>query len=142
MDRFTRNYSFALGVIAVGLLALWLHSIWQPRVWEINRLLAADPAVSDYPYQFRAVSFKDGVATLSTPRSPAVPAVQFLPIIHPELAGKDQSDPAMVKAQQALVDHQRRAMDVVGALPDVRSVDWELDLRWLADHGVQMPTNR
>ena len=59
----------------------------------------------------------------------------------PQLAGKDQDDPAMIKAQADLVASQRRAMDLVGALADVQSVAWTLDLRWLSDHGVQAPAN-
>jgi hypothetical protein len=48
----------------------------------------------------------------------------------------------MVKAQQSLVDHQKRAMEVVEALPDVKSVTWGLDVQWLADHGVQVQNTR
>jgi len=142
MDRFTRNYSIVLGLIALALIAVWVKSLWQPQVWDINAMLKADPVVSKYPYAFRVLSLEDGVATLSTPRSPAVPAIQFLQVIHPELAGKAQDDPAMIAAQQALVDSQKRAMDLVQGLPQVTSVAWELDLRWLSDHGVQVPATR
>ncbi|WP_295449316.1 hypothetical protein [uncultured Thiodictyon sp.] len=142
MDRFTRNYSLGLGLIVLAALALWGHSTWQPRVWEINQLLVADPLVANYPYQFRAVSMDNGVVTLLTPRSSAVPAYQFVQIIHPELAGKAQDDPGMIKAQADLVNSQRRVMDLVGALPDVKKIAWTLDLRWLADHGVQPPTGQ
>ncbi len=141
MDRFTRNYSIVLGIIALGLFGLWAKSTWQPQVWEINRMLAADPVVANYPYQFRVLSLENGVATLLTPRSPALPAIQFVPILHPELAGKDQNDPAMMKAQAELVASQKRAMDLVGALPGVQTVAWALDRRWLSDHGVQAPTD-
>lgn len=85
---------------------------------------------------------ENGVATLLTPRSPAVPAYQFVQIIHPELAGKAQDDPGMIKAQAELVNSQRRVMDLVGALPDVKKIAWTLDLRWLADHGVQPPSGQ
>jgi len=141
LDTFTRNYSLGLGVIALAAFALWVHSSWQPQVWEINRMLEADPIIANYPYQFRVQSLENGVATLLTPRSPAIPAVQFVPILDPHLAGKDQNDPAMIKAQAELVTSQKRAMDLVGALPGVQRVDWALDLRWLSDHGVQAPAN-
>jgi hypothetical protein len=140
MDRFTRNYSIGLGIVVVTLLGLWIYSIWSPRVWELNDLLEADSTLADYPYQFRVRSLDNGVATLSTPRSPAFPAIQFLALIQPELAGLDQADPKMIAAQQALIDHQKRAMALVEAQPDVRSVTWELDVKWLAEHGVQVPT--
>lgn len=140
MDRFTRNYSIVLGLVVLTVLALWARSAWQPRVWEINRLLEADPVISDYPYRFRVDSLEDGVATLLTPRSAAFPAIRFLQVIYPEMAGRAQDDPTVVLAQQALVDRQRGAEELVQALPDVRSVAWALDVRWLGDHGIQVPT--
>jgi hypothetical protein len=136
MDTFTRNYSILLGAILLGLLAWWLSSIWQPRVWEINDMLEADPRVGSYVYQFRVVDLDNGVATLSTPRSFNVPAMRFLEIVEPSVAGKAQDDPAMIAAQQDLIDHQKRAQGLVLAQPDVERVDWQLDVKWLADHGV------
>lgn len=142
MDAFTRNYSAGLGLIALVLIGIWLNSTWQPRVSEINAVLQSDPLVAKYPYQFRAVSFDNGIATLLTPRSFDVPAARFLTIIYPELAGKGEVDPAMAAAQQALVDSQKRAMELVEGLPYVTAVRWELDIRWLADHGVVGPVTR
>lgn len=138
MDQFTRNYSIALGLVVVALLAWWLSSIWQPRVWELNDLLESDATLADYPYQFRVLSLENGVATLSTPRNFQVPAIRFLEIIHPELAGKAQDDPKVIAAQQDLIDHQKRAQGLMLALPDVERTDWRLDVKWLADHGVQV----
>jgi hypothetical protein len=137
MDSFTRNYSILLGAIALGLLAWWISSVWQPRVWEINEMLESDPELSGYDYQFRVVDFDNGLAILSTPRSFDVPAMRFLEIVNPGLAGKAQDDPAMIAAQQDLIDHQKRAQGLVLALPDVQRVDWRLDVKWLADHGVR-----
>jgi len=136
MDTFTRNYSLLLGAILLGLLAWWLSSIWQPRIWEINDMLEADPQVGSYVYQFRVVDLNAGVATLSTPRSFEVPAMRFLEIVQPSVAGKGQDDPAMIAAQQDLIDHQKRAQGLVLALADVERVEWQLDVKWLADHGV------
>lgn len=138
MDKFTRNYSIVLGVVVVVLLAWWINSIWQPDVWEINEVLDADAELADYPYQFRVVRFEDGVAILSTPRNFQVPAMRFLEVIHPELAGLAQDDPKMIEAQQGLIDHQKRTQGLVLAQPGVDRVDWELDVQWLADHGVQV----
>lgn len=136
MDSFTRNYSILLGAILLGLLAWWLSSIWQPRVWEINEMLESDPKLSAYAYQFRVVDFDNGLAILSTPRSFDMPALRFLEIVQPGLTGKAQDDPAMIAAQQDLIAHQKRAQGLVQALPDVQRVDWRLDVKWLADHGV------
>jgi hypothetical protein len=139
MDSFTRNYSIVLGVIVLALVGWWISSSWQPGVWEINDQLEADPTLADYPYQFRVVALDDGVATISTPRSFDFPAIRFLEVIHPELAGKAQDDPAMIAAQQDLIDHQKRVQGLVLAQPDVQRVDWRLDVKWLADHGVHAP---
>ncbi|KAA6183425.1 hypothetical protein F2Q65_15870 [Thiohalocapsa marina] len=140
MDSFTRNYTIVLVAILLGLLAWWGSSVWQPRVWELNDLLEADAELADYPYQFRLVRLDGGVATLSTPRSFQFPAVRFLQLIHPELAGQSQDDPGMMAAQQDLIDHQKRAQGLMLAQPDVQRVDWELDVKWLSDHGVHAPS--
>ena len=137
MDRFTRNYSIALGALILAAIFIWAKSSWQPKVWELDKVLVSDTLLSSYPYQFRVRSFQDGVATISTPRSFDIPALQFLGIIHPQLAGKAQDDPEMVAAQQGLIDHQKRAMGLILAQPGVKTVSWELDTRWLADHGVE-----
>lgn len=139
MDRFTRNYIVGLGILVIVIVGLVIRSSWQPRVNEINAILQSDPLIANYPYQFRAVSFDNGIATLLTPRSYDVPAYRFLEIIYPQLAGKTEVDPAMVAAQKALVDAQKRAMEIVEGLPDVKSLHWALDVRWLADHGVVAP---
>ena len=136
MDRFTRNYSILLGAILVAALFFWGQSAWQPKVWELDEVLTSDPQLATYPYRFRLRSFENGVAIISTPRSFDIPAIRFLQIIDPKLAGKNQDDPEMVAAQQQLIDHQKRAMGLMLAQPGVQSVDWELDTQWLADHGV------
>lgn len=140
MDRFTRIYSLVLGGIALVLLAFWIKSAWQPMVWNLNKVLKNDAIIAEYPYQFRVRNFKDGVATISTPRSFDVPAIRFLEIIHPNLANKAQNDPEVEAAQQDLIDHQKRAQGLILAQPGVESVTWMLDTQWLADHGVQVPT--
>jgi hypothetical protein len=140
MDKFTRNYSIVLGVVVVALVAWWISSIWQPEVWKLNEMLEADAELADYPYPFRVERLEDGVAIISTPRNFQVPAIRFLQLIHPELAGLAQDDPKVVEAQQGLIDHQKRAQGLVSAQPGVDRVDWELDVQWLADHGVQVPS--
>ncbi len=138
MDNATHNYSIGLIGATLVLLGFWLYSLWTPRVWELNDLLEAEPVVAAYPYAFRVTKFDDGIATLATPRSFNFPAIRFLPILEPELANLAQDDPRMVAAQQRLVDAQKRAMELVQAQPDVRGVRWELDIAWLADHGIQV----
>ncbi len=139
MDPFTRNYSIALIVILAGLTAWWISASWNPRVAALNAVLDADPDLSGYVYDFRVLDHADGAAVLSTPRSFDVPAMRFLEIVKPELAGKAQDHPAMIAAQQELIQHQKRAQNLMLGQPDVNRVDWRLDVRWLADHGVQVP---
>ncbi|NEV60895.1 hypothetical protein [Thiorhodococcus minor] len=136
MDRFTRNYSILLGIAVIIGLFFWAQSVWQPKVWELDEVLTSDPTLIDYPYQFRVRSFEDGTAVISTPRSFDIPAIRFLEIIHPKLAGKAQDDPEMIAAQQDLIDHQKRAMGLILAQDGVDRVDWQLDTQWLADRGV------
>jgi len=136
MDQFTRNYSIALGILIIVAVGFWLRASWQPQVWDFNTVLESDSKLSTYPYQFKLRSLENGVAVLSTPRSPQFPAIQFLEVIYPNLHGKAQDDPAMIAAQQELIDHQKRAMGLALAQPGVTRVEWELDVRWLADHGV------
>ncbi|MBK1702188.1 hypothetical protein [Thiococcus pfennigii] len=138
MDRFTRNYTIALGAIVVGLLLFWLLSSWNPRVGELNKVLAADAELASYPYPFRVVDFDDGVATLSSPRSFDLPAITFLGVIEPSLANKAQDDPAMIAAQNRLIHHQKRAQALVEGQPDVASVRWELDRNWYVQRGIDI----
>jgi len=138
MDGFTRNYSIGLIGVALVLLGFWLASLWHPRLWALNDLLNAEPVVAAYPYAFRVIDFRDGIATLSTPRSFSFPVIRFLPILEPELANLAQDHPRMVAAQQRLIAAQKRAMELIQSQPDVREVRWELDLVWLAEHGIQV----
>jgi hypothetical protein len=126
-------------ILIVSGIVFWVRSAWKPDAWALDRVLESDATLASYPYRFRVVAFDDGVATLSTPRSFDIPAYRFLGIIHPNLANKMDNDPAMIAAQQDLIDHQKRAQGLILAQPDVQSVEWELDTQWLAAHGIQSP---
>ncbi|QIK38233.1 hypothetical protein GWK36_09880 [Caldichromatium japonicum] len=139
MDRFTRTYSLLLGAILVAVLFFWAKSTWKPEVWSLDQILTSDPQLASYPYQFHVRDVRDGVVVISTPRSPAFPAYQFLQVIDPKLVGKAQDDPAMIAAQQNLINHQKHAQGLILAQPGVKGVDWELDVQWLSEHGVQVP---
>ncbi|NCA69673.1 MAG: hypothetical protein EOM91_06115 [Sphingobacteriia bacterium] len=136
MDRFTRIYAILIALIIVAALLFWARSAWQPEVWELDSVLSTDAMLVSYPYRFRVVAFADGVATISTPRSFAVPAYRFLSLIHPNLANKADDDPAMIAAQQELIDHQKHAQGLILSQPNVRAVEWELDTQWLAARGI------
>lgn len=135
LDRFTRNYLIVLGSVAGLILIAWIAS-WNPRVGEINALLEADPLVSAYPYRFHVMVLDNGIAQVSTPRSFDVPVMRFLTIIHPELNGKAQDDPAMMAAQDELVKVQKRVAQIVRSQPDVKGIRWVLDREWYSSHGL------
>lgn len=135
MDRFTRNYLIILGSIAAVIVIAWLSTL-SPRVWELNDLLENDPQLRTYPYRFEVLSLENGIATLTTPRSPQVPAVRFLGIIYPQLANRQENDPDVIAAQKELAERQGRARELILAQPDVDRVHWQIDTAWYAEHGV------
>lgn len=76
------------------------------------------------------------MSRLSAPRSFDVPVMRFLTIIHPELNGKAQDDPAMMAAQDELVKVQKRVAQIVRSQPDVKDIRWVLDREWYSSHGL------
>lgn len=139
LDRFTRNYLIALGVIAGIILLFWLATL-DPRVGEINDRLTKDPLVAAYVYPFRVIAINNGIAEISTPRSYAVPVMKFLTLVRPELAGKAQDSPEMMAAQAELVKVQKRVAEIVTGQPDIKRVRWVLDRQWYADRGISLAT--
>jgi hypothetical protein len=141
MDRFARNY--LIGMVAIVVVAaLWVFLSRDPRLGELNDLLAADTELADYPYAFRVLSFENGVATLSSPRSAEVPVMQFLRTAFPELRNTAVDDPAMMSAQDGLVAKQSRAAKLIKSQPDVGAVAWQLDEDWYRQNGVVLNLGR
>ena len=134
MDKFTRSYSILLtGIVVVGLVWVFYES---PGVSRINAALEANAELGGYPYRFRALELRNGVATLSTPRSAEFPAYRALGILFPSLEGEASDSVAMVEAQQELARVQGIAREVAVADEDVNRVVWELDERWLRANGI------
>lgn len=138
MDRFTRNYAIGLGVILGVLAVVWILSAWDPGSARLNALLEQDAELAAYPYAFRVESFKDGVATLKSPRSFEVPVIRFLAIIDPSLAGKNADHPDVMAAQDTLVHCQKRTQAIVEGQPQVKAVRWVLDREWYAARGLSI----
>ena len=136
MERPARTL-VGLGVVA-ALVLLFLASR-DARVGELNALLGADPQLSGYPYEFRVLELDDDVAVMSSPRSAEVPAREFLGAAFPRLRRLPVTDQAVMEAQQELARRQARAAELVRQHEEVGSVRWELDRRWLRNHGVRMP---
>ncbi len=138
MDSFAKRYLIVLSAI-VAAVSTYIVFSSDERVEALNVMLAADTSLQDYPYQFRVLSLKDGVAVMSSPRSAEVPVMQFLRTAFPELSRTAVDDPAMMAAQDALTKVQVRAQDLVLEQADVSAVTWELDERWFNEHGVFLP---
>lgn len=136
MDRYTRNYLLVLCIIGGLVVAWWAGSI-DFRAASINDRLGDDPLVASYPYRFRVLTVRNGVATLSSPRSFDFPVVRFLALVDPALAGKAPTDPSLVAAQARLAEVQKRVAALVRAEQDVDRVVWRLDRDWLRGQGIE-----
>ncbi len=128
----------AILVLAAALAALLYWTRSDPQVEALNQAIARSgtPALREYPYQFRVLRLENGVATMTTPRSPQVPVFRMIRAIDPKLKPRDTRDPEFVAAEKALAGVQEEARRIVLAQPDVKSVKWELDRNWLIDHGI------
>jgi len=105
----------------------------------LNEVLDDDPQLAAYPYRFQVLAVQGRTAVLSSPRSPELPAVRFLALLQPALAGKEPNDPALVAAEKDLAAHQGRARELVLADPDIDIVRWRVDRGWYAERGVLVP---
>lgn len=135
MDSFARKYLIGLAVAAL-VVGGWLLFSGDTRVDDINARLAADPELAAYVYPFRVQRIDNGIAVMGSPRSAEVPVMRFLRTAYPRFGNTAVTDPAMMAAQDELVERQSRAAELVTAEPDVTAVRWELDERWYAEQGV------
>ena len=138
MDPFTRRYLVVFAAVVIAGLLWWLSSI-DHRVSELNDMLEADETISAYPYEFRVIALDNGIASMSSPRSAKMSAIQGLRILFPELHDESAVSPKMEAAQKELARVQSHAAGLVSEQPDVRSVRWVLDEQWLAGFGVYVP---
>lgn len=137
MDRTTRIFALLLLAAIAGVIAVSLHQ--DPRRAELNRMLAANPELSAYPYHFRVLRLEGDTAVMGTPRSQAVPVARILGLLHPEVAGLDPESPEFQAAQHQLATHQQLARRLVLEHPGITDARWELDREWLRAHGVGVP---
>lgn len=139
MSPFTRYSVILSGLV----LALILYSLggggFKPRLWELNALLDEDPAVGAYAYDFRVLTYLNGIATITSPRASTVEESWTLAQIEPALADKPAEDPAWAAASQQLARVELQAIARLLAEPDVDSVVWALDRAWFHRNGVNLP---
>lgn len=136
MDPFVKRYVTILSGLIFVVLA-YLIASHDYRAGELNDLLHANDGLASYPYTFEVISLNNGVATLTTPRSASVPATKVLAVLFPALKHSDIMSPAMERAQKELAYIQSSAAQIVMAEEDVKKVVWQLDTRWLDNHGIQ-----
>jgi hypothetical protein len=131
-----RTVAIVLLATVLAVLFFWTRS--DPQVDALNEAIARSgtPALRDYPYRFRVLRLENGVATMTTPRSPQVPVYRMIRAIDPSVNPRDPNNPEFVAAEKALAGVQEEARRIVLAQPGVKSVKWELDRNWLIDHGI------
>jgi hypothetical protein len=125
-----------LSLVVLGVLFWALYE--PPEVRHLNGLLEADSELESFPYQFRVIAVRNGIATMHTPRSAAVPVVRVIGILYPHLAGRSADSPDFQQAQLELARIQKRAKQIVISDPAIKTVHWSLDRNWLTGHGVIM----
>ncbi|MDR3390365.1 MAG: hypothetical protein P4L77_01405 [Sulfuriferula sp.] len=126
-----------LALLVLGAI-YWFGLRTDPAVDALNQALQqhASRAFLAYPYQFRVVQLKEGVATISSPRSAEMPVYRMIGAIDSSLAGKDATDPDFIAAQKQLATMQGEARQIVIGQPGVTGVKWELDKNWLSERGI------
>lgn len=124
-----------VAALFLGLGLLWFF-LQDPGLNRMNAALKADAELQAYPYQFRAIKVENGVATLSSPRSPQVSVLQFFQIAKPDLDTSNPDSPTMIAAQKELAHVQEKAGKLAKAQPGIQEVQWEIDRSWYAGHGL------
>lgn len=134
MDKFTRNYTIVLAIVA----AVVLFSVFyeSPGVAKLNAALLENSDVASYPYRFRVLGLEDGVATMGTPRSAEFSAPRALAILYPNLRNQAPDSQVMIEAQQELARVQGIARGIVLQSSSVDRVAWKLDENWLHSQGI------
>jgi len=137
LDRGTRIYIAVLAGAALVLVLAWALSL-DTRVWAINARLRDDAAIAGYPFPFRVLEIREGIAFVASPRSPEVSVLSFLGLVDPGLRNADPDSPRALAAQERLAEVQARVRKLVEAEPEIRGVRWRLDTEWFASRGVQL----
>ncbi|MBZ0105644.1 MAG: hypothetical protein K8H84_08430 [Sulfuricella denitrificans] len=137
--RRKQGIKFFLILFALGAI-YWFGLRTDPAVLVLNQAIRdkGSQSLRNYPYAFRVMNLKDGVAVMATPRSSDVPVYRMIGAIYPSLAGRAPNDPDFVAAQKELAIVQAEARQIVLDQAGVSGVKWELDQNWLIAHGVSL----
>jgi len=130
-------------MLSALLLLMLLAGLWflfarqaSPEVRQLNARLAADPMLAAYPYPFRVLRLQDTSAVMSSPRSAQMSVHRMISAIDPGLENIAVDDSRFRVAQQRLAEHQAHAAELVLQSDRVDDIEWELDTRWLSEHGI------
>ncbi len=136
-----RVWHWIVLAVLVAFLTDWFIQRPDPVTRRLNAAIAeqASEQLKNYPYPFRVLRVIGSKAVMGSPRSYEVPVVRFISVIHPEMDVMNSNDPAFIAAQKELAAIQFEARDIVQAQPDIESVTWEIDKRWLTAHGIEVP---
>ena len=137
MSRGMKIYAFFSAALA---LTVMVNIFYEPsEVRALNAVLKQDDKLNSYPYRFRVLAVKNGVAVMTSPRSADVPVPVIIKVIDPSLQNVSVSEERFFEAQQTLADLQAYAREQVMAQEGISRVIWKLDEEWLLSHGVKLP---
>lgn len=137
MSRGMKVYGFFIAALA---LTVMVNIFYEPsEVRALNAVLKQDDKLNSYPYHFRVLAVKNGVAVMTSPRSADVPVPVIIKVIDPSLQNVSVSEERFFEAQQALADLQAYARERVMAQEGISRVIWKLDEEWLLSHGIKLP---
>jgi hypothetical protein len=130
-------YAFFIAALA---LTVMVNIFYEPsEVRALNAVLKQDDKLNSYPYRFRVLAVKNGVAVMTSPRSADVPVPVIIKVIDPSLQNVSVSEERFFEAQQTLADLQAYARERVMAQEGISRVIWKLDEEWLLSRGVKLP---
>lgn len=130
-------YAFFIAALA---LTVMVNIFYEPsEVRALNAVLKQDDKLNSYPYRFRVLAVKNGVAVMTSPRSADVPVPVIIKVIDPSLQNVSVSEERFFEAQQTLADLQAYAREQVMAQEGISRVIWKLDEEWLLSHGIKLP---
>lgn len=137
MSRGMKIYAFFIAALA---LTVMVNIFYEPsEVRALNAVLKQDDKLNSYPYRFRVLAVKNGVAVMTSPRSADVPVPVIIKVIDPSLQNVSVSEERFFEAQQTLADLQAYAREQVMAQEGISRVIWKLDEEWLLSHGIKLP---
>ena len=139
-----KKWHWIVLMVVLVVVGDWLSHRPDTRSRELNNLISEQGSVQmkAYPYQFRVLRVDNGVVYMTTLRNRDVPALKAIAALNPGMNVMDHNDPAFIKAEKEMATVQGEASKIVQSQPDIKSVRWELDRKWLYAHGIEVPDDK